>query len=190
MDLVIFEKIDKIAVDSELRLREITLKDTFDLYQCLQDEETTQFIIPTPHQSIADTEVYISKIHKRFIDRKQVYYGIEHMYPSKLIGFICLHTFNERNKSLKIGYVLHKDYRGSGVMAKSIKKIITYTYDKTSINRIAASISPDNMDSIKLVERLYFQLEGYLRQYSYNQRTKQLEDRLIYSMLRSDIKRW
>ena len=101
--------------------------------------------------------------------------------------YIALHRFDYTNKKIRIGYVLNKNYHRQKIMQNSMIKLIVKIFAYSTVERIEASVNTENISSIKLLEKINFVKEGVLRKYSYNPRTKQIEDRIIFSIISADI---
>ncbi|MND70827.1 putative ribosomal N-acetyltransferase YdaF [compost metagenome] len=71
-------------------------------------------------------------------------------------------------------------------MTEALKPIIQYGFETMKLNRIEAFLSPDNIPSLKLVQKFGFTKEGHLREH-YNKDNK-LEDSAVYSLLKSEYK--
>jgi ribosomal-protein-alanine N-acetyltransferase len=65
--------------------------------------------------------------------------------------------------SAEIGVKLHKDYTSMGYMREACIELLNFMFNLQKLHRITASILPDNQDSIKLFEKLGFELEGRTR---------------------------
>ena len=50
-------------------------------------------------------------------------------------------------------------------MKKGMKLLLSYIFQKTKLHRLEANIQPENIPSIKLVEKLGFRKEGYSPRY-------------------------
>jgi RimJ/RimL family protein N-acetyltransferase len=65
-------------------------------------------------------------------------------------------------------------------------KALTYAFDVLEFHRIEADVDPRNAASIRTLERLGFQREGYLRERW--QVNGEIQDAVFYGLLRSDWK--
>lgn len=180
--------IKNIYVEENLLLQKIYEENVSDLYEILSDDKVTEFILPKSHLSIEETFDYYKKIELQNIEGKAIYLGILYGQEKKLVGFVALHNINHTNRSAKIGYVINRNYQRKGLAQKCIVKLINEIYKNTNLVRIEASVNPKNIASIKLLEKMKFTKEGLLRRYSFNPRTEKIEDRIIFSVIKDDIK--
>ncbi|MCU9811150.1 MULTISPECIES: GNAT family N-acetyltransferase [Paraclostridium] len=76
------------------------------------------------------------------------------------MGTIALHHFEFDKNKVQIGYNLKKSYWGRGIMSNVLNSIIDYLKSNSSIEILEASIDIENIASIKLAEKLGFQLNS------------------------------
>lgn len=67
--------------------------------------------------------------------------------------------------SCHLGYKIDKDERGKGLIGEAISAGINYMFTVLGLHRIEANIIPSNRASIRVVEKLGFENEGYSRHY-------------------------
>jgi len=79
---------------------------------------------------------------------------------------------------------LNKNFQNQGYATESIKRVIDYLFKELNKHRIIASIDPDNINSIRLVERIGFRKEGHFVE-SLFINGKWVDD-LIYALIEKD----
>lgn len=103
---------------------------------------------------------------------------------NNLIGACGYHTWYPQHERAEIGYHLAEGYRGIGLMSEAMPDILKFGFTEMELNRIEAQIEPHNLPSIRLIRKMGFRFEGYLRQ---NFKSGQkFEDSCLYARLRSD----
>ncbi|EFM11989.1 GCN5-related N-acetyltransferase [Paenibacillus curdlanolyticus YK9] len=88
-------------------------------------------------------------------------------------GFHCWVQGGEQSKA-EIGFDLGKEHWGKGLMQEVLRPVIAFGFNHMGLDLIEATVDPENVRSIKLLERLAFQREHELR------------DQLIYYYLRRE----
>ncbi len=78
----------------------------------------------------------------------------------QLIGDIGIH-FLEDIQQVEIGYTLSPLYQGKGYAIEAVKSVINYLFIQLQKHRIIASVDPDNIKSIKLLEKLGLRKEAH-----------------------------
>jgi ribosomal-protein-alanine N-acetyltransferase len=85
--------------------------------------------------------------------------------PSKtLIGAIRFNHFDKRWQFGEIGYELHPDFWGRGLMTEALRVVVHCGHQVLRLNRIEAWTLPGNTASDRVLEKSGFQYEGTLRQ--------------------------
>ena len=108
-------------------------------------------------------------------------------FLTKLIGCIGLHGLSKPNRRASLGYWLDKDYLGKGIMTRSVKALIDFSFIALDLNRIAIEASPENISSCAIAEKLNFVKEGIVRQFEFV--NGRFLDYQIYSLLKSEWKK-
>lgn len=84
-------------------------------------------------------------------------------------------------QSCMIGYWMGERHAGQGHMFAALQLVIPYIFIELQLHRIEAACIPDNMRSIRLLEKAGFQQEGHLREYL--KINGQWRDHLMFSRL-------
>ena len=84
-------------------------------------------------------------------------------------------------QSCMIGYWMGERYAGQGHMFAALQLVIPHIFMELQLHRIEAACIPDNMRSIRLLEKAGFQQEGHLREYL--KINGQWRDHLMFSRL-------
>lgn len=101
-----------------------------------------------------------------FKKRKLVRFWIIKKENNKIIGNLCYSNIIMGNfKSCFLGYKLDKDEINKGYMTEAIRKTVKIMFNEYDLHRIEVNIIPRNKRSLKLMEKLGFEEEGYSRRY-------------------------
>jgi ribosomal-protein-alanine N-acetyltransferase len=67
-----------------------------------------------------------------------------------------------------LGYALDGDLQGQGLMQEGLSAVIAHAFsEEINLHRIQANVRPDNLRSLRVLERLGFEREGFARDYLY-----------------------
>jgi len=102
----------------------------------------------------------------------------------KALGRIHLSEFACNNRTANIGYFLHKDSWGKGIVSACIKPVAAFGFSKLGLERIYTTVHTDNTASWKALEKNGFTREGLLR-HSMNLKSG-LSDCYMYAKLSTD----
>jgi RimJ/RimL family protein N-acetyltransferase len=83
----------------------------------------------------------------------------------------------------EIGYLLAPSARGRGVMGRALELVVAWAFADLGLMRVQAFASPDNVRSLRLLERLGFAREGVLRSYR-----GPGEDRVAFAVLPGELR--
>lgn len=161
-----------------LILRRYVTNDFQDLYEYLSDVDVVAF---EPYEAM-DMEEAEKTLKER--TESEEFLAIEEKCSKKVIGNIYM---GERYcESVEIGYVLNKTYWGKGYAFEACHKVCEALFEQ-GVHRLEANCDPLNGASWKLLERLGFLREGYLKKDIYFRRDENgnpiWKDTFIYSKL-------
>jgi [ribosomal protein S5]-alanine N-acetyltransferase len=114
-----------------------------------------------------------------------VFFHLIERSMDKVIGSFAFHNWYPIHNRSEIGYAMAaEEYKNKGYMREALPPIIAFGFEAMQLNRAEAFISPDNTASRRLVERVGFRQEGWLKEhFSYN---GVLDDSLVYGLIRKD----
>ena len=143
---------------SNITLREITIDDYLDLYECGKNPKMCQTLNWGPFNRLFEAKYVIQEIYlKRPLDGIPVGYAI--IYDDKMVGMVDYHTYNKKDNSAEIGYFLNYDYWGLGIMTKSLKKAIEIGFSHLELDKIIIGTETTNERSLELIKRLNLKYE-------------------------------
>ncbi len=152
------------TVETErLILRPIQLDDDKDMYEYCSDDDVIKYLWFEKHDSVEFSRYVIEKL---FLNRVDV--GIPEAYAivvketNKMIGTIDVNQvhFNEVGV---IGYVIHKDYWGKGIVSEALETLIPILFYHCGFYRLEINHCADNVGSARVIEKAGFIQEGRFR---------------------------
>lgn len=180
-------KYDKFPVlESErLCLRQMTMDDAGFLYELRTNELLNRF---TDRSRLKTMEEAVGKM-KVILDMVESKNGIAWMMElkenGKPIGDISFWRLIREHYRVEIGYSLHPDYWQQGYMTEAARCAIDYAFSILHVHSIEANVNPNNIASIRLLEKINFVREAYFREnYFYNGK---FLDSAIYSLLNKQL---
>ena len=111
-------------------------------------------------------------------------WGLALRETNKLIGTVTLFHLNLSNGRAEIGYAMGSAYWGNGYMNEALTALIIHAFDVLNLRRLEADVDPRNTPSVRTLERLGFQREGFLRERWHV--GGELQDALFYGLLRRE----
>lgn len=164
-----------------LLLRKVNESDVNEIFFLRSDERVMKYIDRAPAETIDDAYAFINKITDLEKNNDAVTWAIALKNNAKLIGTICFWNIQAEHYRAEIGYTLHPDYWGTGIMQEAFFEVINYGFKIIRLHSIEANVNPKNIASIKLLEKNNFIREAYFKEnYFYDGK---FLDSAIYSLL-------
>lgn len=88
--------------------------------------------------------------------------------PDSFFGILSVYYVNHKHRRCELGYWLFPEYWGKGYAAEGITPILGFISGELNIHRIGAEVEPENNGSRRVLEKLGFQKEAFLRDYEIN----------------------
>ncbi|MFW6013568.1 MAG: GNAT family N-acetyltransferase [Candidatus Nanoarchaeia archaeon] len=170
-------------VGNEILLRKLKLKDTDDIYSCVNDKEVIKWLVslPWPYKREHAKE-FIKKSFSQ--KKKKTAFDFAICFPddNRVIGCISLNKIDNVNRKAEIGYWLSRKHWGKGIMSEALWLIERFAFKDLKLNRIYAYVLEENRSSAGVLEKRSFKNEGKLRK---NQKIRgKYYNTIIYSKLR------
>ncbi|MDX6385014.1 MAG: [ribosomal protein S5]-alanine N-acetyltransferase [Blastocatellia bacterium] len=169
---------------TRVRLRRITAEDTDAFYAVYSNPEVMRYWSTPPLIDRAASAELIETIHADWQRRLILKWGIALQSDNQLIGSLTLFNLDFTHRRAEIGYALGRDHWGQGYMNEALMAVLRFAFEVLELHRIEADIDPRNTASIKTVERLGFQREGYLRERW--QVNGEIQDAFFYGLLQQE----
>jgi ribosomal-protein-alanine N-acetyltransferase len=116
-----------------------------------------------PFATIADAKEFLDFSARQKENRKSFRYSIR--CDGQFAGTVCVYSIYWHQNRASIGYALGQDYWQRGIMNHVLDEIETILRVDYGINRLQATVLPDNSGSKRLLEKRGFSREGLLLQY-------------------------
>lgn len=168
-----------------LLLRQLSVEDATDLFTYYSNPELYRHLDWNGPQSISEAKEIIEVWNDGFQEGWIIRWAIVLKDTDKIVGTIFLSEFEQCFRA-EIGYELSQKYWNRGLMTEATKEVLSLGFNTIGLNRIQATIEPQNIASIKLVEKFNFKNEGLLRGYNFNETNKEFTDLYMYSLLKND----
>ncbi len=139
-----------------LELRALRDEDEKEIFFFRSDPAILEFLDMPPAKTIEEARAFIKKIENIVQDGESIYWGIQLKNKLELIGTICLWNISSENCSAEVGYVLHPAFQGMGYMQEALKYVLDYGFKIMSLKSINADLSPNNLKSVRILEKNNF----------------------------------
>ncbi len=164
-----------------LSLRQLTNEDEQALFLLRSDERVMRFLDRPLAASLNEATALLQKINDALLNNDGITWGIALKNDPLLIGTIGYWKMTPEHYRAEIGYLLHPDHQGKGLMQEAITTVLDYGFKTMRLHSIEANVNPVNANSIKILEKNNFIREAWFKEnYYYNGK---FLDSFIYSLL-------
>lgn len=167
-----------------LVLRWISKDDIDNLYEIFSDPHVMRYwsTVPLPNrEAAAELQREIAEGNESDTMFK---WGLALRDSDTLIGTTTLFNLNLDNGRAELGYALGRAYWGKGYMHEALNALISHSFEVMELRRLEADVDPRNAASIRTLERLGFQREGFLRERWHV--NGEIQDAFFYGLLRRE----
>ena len=121
---------------------------------------------PPEHFSEAGQRSLLEASTKRRADGDEYPFGIFLTADDSLIGRVTLSNIVRRAfQNAYIGYSLDREHNGRGFMTAAVSATVDFAFGPGDLHRVQAAVMPDNIPSIRVVEKAGFRKEGFAPNY-------------------------
>ena len=164
-----------------LTLMQVSQQDVNEIFFLRSDKRVLQFLGKASAKSTEEAFLFIKKINELENNNDGITWGIKLKEEEKLIGTICYWNITKEHYRAELGYALHPDYHGKGIMQEALSEVIKYGFTTMKLHSVEAKVDPRNISSIKLLERNNFIREGFFKEdYFYD---GNFLDTAVYSLI-------
>ena len=169
---------------NRIRLRWISDEDTDAFFAIYSNPEVMRYWSTPPLPDRDAASKLISQIHADWKRRLILKWGIARRLDDQLIGSLTLFNLDFTHRRAEIGYALGREHWRQGYMNEALMSVLKYAFEVLDLHRIEADVDPRNDASIRTLEKLGFQREGYLRERW--QINGEIQDAYFYGLLRQE----
>ena len=169
---------------SRLVLRWTSEDDIDSIYEIFSDPQVMRYWSVTPLMNREAAAQMQREIAEGNLKDSAWKWGLALSDSNKLIGTCTLFNLNLSNGRAEIGYAMGRPYWGNGYMNEALKALVKHAFDVVQLRRLEADVDPRNTASIRTLERLGFQREGYLRERWHV--GGEIQDALFYGLLKRE----
>jgi [ribosomal protein S5]-alanine N-acetyltransferase len=126
--------------------------------------DVTRYMNIEPLATIDDVIDMIDLTNHLAAINQSIRYTVFIKNTNQIIGSCGFNYIDFENERAEIGYDLGKEYWGNGYASEAVFVLMNYWFHDLGLNRLEARVVPENVQSIKLLNKLAFQFEGILRQ--------------------------
>lgn len=170
-----------ILTTERLVLRQVTDDDAREMFFLRSDERVLKYIDREPAKSVDEALEFIRMLNNFLDNNESINWAMSLKDDPKLVGNICFWNIQKEHYRTEIGYAMHPDFQGKGLMSEAMAAVLNYGFSDLGFHSVEANVNPDNQASINILLRNGFTREAYFKEnYYYNGK---FIDSAIYSLI-------
>ena len=184
----LFDFGDFPVLESErLRLRQLLPSDAPSVFRIRGDYEVTKYNGGLPYRTEEQAGSLIDAIASSYHDKRSVRWGITLKSDprSTVIGMVGYNYWIRTDFRASIGYDLARAYWGQGIMPEAVRAILEFGFTHMDLNRIEADASSQNVNSIRVLEKIGFKREGIQQEQYFEE--GEFYDLVLFCLLRKHV---
>jgi [ribosomal protein S5]-alanine N-acetyltransferase len=147
-----FSNFNELSTE-RLELRQLRESDADAVFFLRSDEEVNRYIRRPRATTTDEALAFIMRMREGVAQNKTLQWGITLKGNPHLIGSICLWNFTANYDCAELGYALHPDFQGNGIMDEAVKVVLRVAFESLLLKSVEAFTNKDNRASKSLLER-------------------------------------
>lgn len=143
-----------------LLLTKILPEHSDDMYEYSSDPDVVKYLTWSTHSSQKETERYVNLLQKKYLRGTFYDFGLIHKETGKFIGTCGFTSFDYRENSAEIGYVLAKPYWGQALAVEAARCIMEFGFENFALSSFCAKCIQGNDASMRVMQKLGMSLSG------------------------------
>jgi len=160
-----------VLFTERLLLREFTMEDIPAVFMIFSREDVNIWTETDTMRTIEEAETRVKSRMNLFNERMGIRWAVTlRENPQDVIGSCGYFTVRRGTKTVETGYDLHPDYWNKGLMTEALREMVRFSFGSGSmvpVHRMEALVIPENIPSIRVLEKLGFEREGRRREFGF-----------------------
>jgi [ribosomal protein S5]-alanine N-acetyltransferase len=169
-----------------LLLREFVPEDWEAVHRYASDSEVSRFMDWEPFRDGAETRAFLAKklIAQKARPRRDYQFAVLLKQDNRLIGSCSVAFSHIPSREAELGYNYERAAWGQGYATEAALAVVAFSFREVDQHRIWATCDPANVGSMRVLEKIGMQREGYLREHRWMK--SRWRDSLLYAILVQD----
>ncbi|XP_073120338.1 uncharacterized protein [Henckelia pumila] len=165
---------------SRITLRPFDISDVDDFLKWAGDDKVTHYLRWDTITSREEALSYIKDVAIPHPWRRSI------CIDNRSVGYVSIkpESGGDRHRA-HVGYAIGCEYWGRGIVTEAMRMAIPHAFEKFPfLVRLEALVEEENVGSQRVLEKVGFTREGFLRKYGFNKGG--IRDMFVYSFLSTD----
>lgn len=169
---------------ARVRLRAIVAEDAAAILRLYGDREANRYGYSPKMESLDDAAELIADIHDLARKGTLFHFGVADSGTDAIVGHATLFHIVEEHHRGEIGYSMHRALWGRGLATEAVRLLVGFAFERGGLRRLEADADPRNVGSLRVLEKVGFRREGYLRERW--ELAGELQDAVVFGLLRRE----
>lgn len=179
---IFFPEITTIETQ-HLHLRKIESGDLESYFALCADEVVMRTWGTPVHRDRIDTLRLIEFLEDSHRRESMIRWAITEKGNPTLIGDVGFWRFVKERARAEIGAKLRRDFWSRGYMTEALTAVIEFGFSRMGLHSVEANVDPENPAAIRLVEKVGFEREGFIREHSFSAERDRFVDTALFSVV-------
>ena len=148
-----------------LILRDFSAADAPDVLVFRGDAEVQKYN-DVPMQNVGEVIDFLHSLRRGYERHERLGWGITLPGEDRVIGLVGFNYWDRYHHRAEIGFDLAQAYWRQGIGSEAVRAIVGFGFERMDLNRIEGEAVIDNTGSVRLLQKLGFQLEGVRREFT------------------------
>ena len=140
-----------------LYLRLVRLSDVQEVFELRSDARVQEYLGRPPAESIDDAITHIERIINGTRNNEWINWTITLKGNDIAIGNIGFWNYHKKEPYAEIGYELHPDFQGKGIMSEAARCVLDFGIQEMGLKKISAYLHGGNEKSLNLLRKFNFE---------------------------------
>ena len=166
MNEKIFDRFPVLKTD-RLILRQLNENDVNGIYNFYSDPVALKYVPRNLFTERIEASDKIKFFDSLFDDKKGTLWAISYKEEQDIIGIAGFFEIDKAANKAELGYGFLQGNWGKGVGTEIVKTLTDFGFQAIQLHKIYAYIHPDNISSIKVVEKFGYKREGLFKDHDF-----------------------
>lgn len=134
------------------------------LFEIFSDPRVTEFWSSDPLADMAAAHALLEEIDAARARGSLFQWGIALEGEDRIVGTTTLAAWDRVHRRAELGFALRRDCWGRGFGTEAVERIVRFAFDELDLHRLEADADPRNDASLRILRKIGFREEGFLRQ--------------------------
>lgn len=177
----------QVIETERLILRRFTKDDATDMFNnWINDKEVQSNYGEPVYENIEAVNELLDKWIKKYDNSDFYRWAIVLKENNQCIGQIAFCSISLDCSYADIEYCIGRGYQRKGYASEALSGVITFTFEKTGLNRLQAFHRGQNISSGKVLQKSKMKYEGTLRQTIFYTEANEFDDKIYYGILKDE----